>query len=168
MRDMEGDMDKYIKDQFPVKDGMDAKERATINAQATAMKSLGSSIFQSNASVGIPLTAGTVMQAMELGKDRQNVQIVQVNGVAHEAVLVNGQHVITSGPLQKREPAGAAVAPGAAPTTSAAMAQQGVGRRIGADGIPLPPMARALPQPYGIQMPAPYVPKTVMTPFSPD
>ena len=122
MRDFEGDVEKYIKDQFPVKEGADPKERAAMNAQATTIKALGNSMFQTNAAVGIPLTAGTVMQAMELAKDRSNVQIVQVNGTAHEAVVVNGQHVITSGALQKKAPA----APGTAPATPAAAARQGV------------------------------------------
>ena len=131
MRDFEGDFNGYIKDQFPVKEGADANERAGLNAQATSMKALGSAMFQNNAAIGIPLTAGTVMQAMELGKDRKNVQIVQVNGVAREAVVVNGQHVITSGPLQKRAPAAAAPAANSA----AAVAQAGVAAPVERAGV---------------------------------
>ena len=139
MRDFEGDFNGYIKDQFPVKEGADANERAGLNAQATSMKALGSAMFQNNAAIGIPLTAGTVMQAMELGKDRKNVQMVQVNGVAREAVVVNGQHVITSGPLQKRPPAPAAPAANSA----AAAAQAGVAAPAPASApIAAPPQAR--------------------------
>lgn len=105
MRDFEGDLNGYIKDQYPVKDGADPQERAKVNAQATSVKALGSALFQSNAAIGIPLTAGTVMQAMELAKDRSNVKIVTVGEDKHEAVIVNGQPVITTGPLQKKAPA---------------------------------------------------------------
>lgn len=121
MRDFEGDLDKYIKDQFSVKDGADDKERAAINAQATSVKALGSAIFQSNASIGIPLTAGTVLQAVELAKDRKNVQIVHVGGVAREAVIVNSQPVITSGPLEKRAPPVAPAAKTASPSAAPAV-----------------------------------------------
>ncbi len=127
MRDFEGDLDKYIKDQFPVKDGADASERAGMNAQATSKKALGSALFQSNAAIGIPLTAGTVLQAMELAADRKNVRVVQVGGAAHEAVVVNGQAVITTGPLQKKAPPPVAAAPPvAAPQNAAAQAAAGV------------------------------------------
>jgi len=114
MRDFEGDLNGYIKDQYPVKDGADAKERASMNAQATAKKALGSALFQSNAAIGIPLTAGTVLQALELAQDRKNVRIVQVGDASHEAVIVNGQPVITTGPLQKKAPQVVAPAPNAA------------------------------------------------------
>lgn len=125
MRDFEGDLNGYIKDQYPVKEGADEKERASINAQATAKKAQGSAIFRSNAAVGIPLTAGTVLQAMELAADRKNVRIAQVNGTPHEAVVVNGQVVIVSGPMERRPAPQPQPAP-QAPTTPAAAARAGV------------------------------------------
>ena len=118
MRDFEGDLDGYIKDQYPVKDGADAAERAQINAEATAKKALGSSLFRTNAAAGIPLTAGMVLQAMELAADRKNVRVAQVGGQAVEAVVVNGVPVIVSGSLQKR-PAPTAAAPVPQPTAAA-------------------------------------------------
>lgn len=106
MRDFEGDLDKYIKDQFPVKDGADPKERGLMNAQATQMKANGSSIFQNNAAIGIPLTAGTVLQALELTKDPKNIMIVpDSSGNKFKAVVVNGQKIAVSGPLEKVVPA---------------------------------------------------------------
>lgn len=133
MRDFEGDLAGYIKDQFPAAQGADAAERATLNAQATGIRSLGTTMFRSNAAVGNPLTAGTVMQAMELAKDRKNVQVVQVNGNPYEAVTVNGHPVITTGALQKKEPPAPPGASGAKPgptaptaATPAAAARAGV------------------------------------------
>lgn len=142
MRDFEGDLNGYIKDQFPVKEGADEKERASINAQATAKKALGSAMFKSNAAVGIPLTAGTVLQAMELATDRKNVRVAQINGVPHEAVVVNGQAVIVSGPLQQR-PAAPAAAPGAA--TPAAAARAGVSPAPAAQAPAAAPQAPQAP-----------------------
>jgi len=110
MRDFESDLTGHIKEQYPVKEGADEKERAAINAQATARKALGNTLFRNNAQIGIPLTAGTVLQAMELAGDRKNVRIVRIGGVAHEAVVVNGSPVITSGPLQEKQAAGPAPA----------------------------------------------------------
>lgn len=117
MRDFEGDMAGYLKEQFPVKDGAEPKDRAAMNAEMTSVKALGNSLFRTNAQVGIPLTAGTVMQAMELAKDRKNVRIVEVGGNAHEAVIVHGQPVITTGPLQRK------AAPAPAANTPAAVAK---------------------------------------------
>jgi hypothetical protein len=119
MRDFEGDLSGYIKDQFPMNEAVDAKERGTIQAAATSMKSLGTSIFLSNASVGIPLTAGSVMQAMELASNRQNVRIADVSGVPHEAVVVNGQTVLVSGPMQAKPPVSQAAPGGGTPPAGA-------------------------------------------------
>lgn len=136
MNDFEGNVDKYIKDQFPVKDGADDKERALLNAQATTFKATASSIFQTNAAHGIPLTAGTVMQAMELAKDPTNQRVYAdpTTGQKYMGVVVNGTPVAVSGALQQpqAQPAQAgapANSPTAAPAQApnpAAMAAQGV------------------------------------------
>ncbi len=130
MRDFEGDLDGYIKDQFPVAQGGTPEERAKINAEATAMKALGSSLFRSNAAAGIPLTAGTVLQAIKLAQDRSKVQVAQLGGSTVEAVMVNGQPVIVSGSLQKKPAALAPAAPSAGaqpvPRPAVAQAQRGV------------------------------------------
>lgn len=128
MRDFESDLNGYIKDQYPVKDGADPKERAQMQAQATAVKASGSALFRNNAAIGIPLTAGTVLQAMELAKDRQNIRIGMVGDVPHEMVMVNGQSVVVSGPMQKKAPAPAPVSAPVAPRAAGAagMAAQGI------------------------------------------
>lgn len=136
-REFESDLSGHIKDLYPTKDGVDAAEKASINAQATAKMALGNTLFQNNAQIGIPLTAATVLQAMELAADRKNVKIARVAGVPHESVLVNGQVVITSGPLQERPPAGPVAAPGATPQPG-----QGV---INADIRSAPPGSYAAP-----------------------
>lgn len=126
MRDFEGDLTSAIKDQFPVAQGTDAAERATLNAQATTIKALGTSMFRTNAAIGNPLTAGTVMQAMEIAKNPKNIRGVEINGNTYESVVVNGQPVITSGAMVKK-PAEPVAAPGAkAPVTPAAVARGGV------------------------------------------
>lgn len=129
-RDFESDLSGHIKDQFPVKDGADEKERAAMSAQATAKRSLGNTLFENNARIGVPLTAGTVMQAMDMAADRKNIRVINdAQGNAYEGVVVNGQPIITGPPMQKKaQPApGAAPQPGPAPMASpAAVARQGV------------------------------------------
>jgi hypothetical protein len=117
-RDFENDLSQHIKDQYPIKEGIDATERDKMAASANARRALGQTLFETNAAVGIPTTAGTVLQALELAADRKNVRIVQVNGQPHEGVIVNGQAIITSGVLQRREqpaPGGNVATPGGQP-----------------------------------------------------
>lgn len=149
-RDFESDYSSYIKDQFPVKEGADDKERAAMTAQANSARALASSLFENNAAVGVPLTAGSVAQAVELARDRKNVKVIQVNGQAYEGVVVNGQSIITSGALQRKAAAGAAPAAPvpagvnpaqpAPPLSPAALASQGVASTSGAaPGLPRSP-----------------------------
>lgn len=154
MREFEGDLDKYIKDQYPVKEGADAKERGLMNAQATAIKANGSSIFQTNAAMGIPLTAGTVLQALELTKDPKNIIVAAgSDGTRFNAVRVNGQLVAVSGSLEKR-PAGAAPAAGPAATpaapSAAAAARSGVAAPAAAP-TPAAPQPSVQPTPFSPQ-----------------
>jgi len=122
-RDFESDLSGYIKDQFPVKDGSDQKERDAVAQSANKVRAAGSTLFETNASLGIPVTAGTAIEAMKLASDKKNVRIMQVNGRSYEGVIVNGQPIITSGEVRPKEP-GARVAPGT-PAASIASAPTG-------------------------------------------
>lgn len=141
MRDFQGDVQDQIKDQFPIKEGADAAERAKIAAQASAAKARAVSIFQDNAKLGNPLVASTALQAISLAADPKNERVVEVNGRKFGAVIVNGQPVIVTGELQPKGQAvqaspadgiskpvfGAGIPAPATPAAPAAIAQQGVG-----------------------------------------
>jgi hypothetical protein len=117
-RDFESDLAGFIKEQFPIKDATDAAERTAVASQRDAYVARGQTVFHDNATLGIPLTAGTVLQAMQLASNRANIKPFQApNGTTYGAVVVNGQPVVVTGPLQQR---------GAAPTTPAANAAAGV------------------------------------------
>lgn len=150
-RDFESDLSGHIKDQFPVKDGADPAERAAMSAQATQKRSLGNTLFENNARIGVPLTAGTVMQAMDLAADRKNIRVIKdASGNAYEGVVVNGQAIITGPAMQKKAPTAPGVTPPGppAPTNPAAAARQGV--------TPIPtPATPAGPPPEKVQIMAP-------------
>lgn len=144
-RDFEGDMNAILKDRFPVSEAGSPEERAAVSNQANSQRALATALFRNNASVGIPLTAGSVVEAMSLAADRKNVRVFQVNGVPHEGVVVNGQAVITSGPLQRREAGGAAQVQ--APGNVATPATQPAGQPAAQPGpaIPVDPALKAPP-----------------------
>lgn len=126
IRDFGSDLNARIKDKYPVKDGIDEKEKAAISAKRAAEEAMGTAYFRSNATLGIPLTAGTVEQAMSLAADRANIKPWQhPNGKTYGVVIVHGQPVVVTGEMtRKPPPAAATVAP--APNSPAAAAARGV------------------------------------------
>lgn len=133
-REFETDLSKIIDDQFPVKEGGTPEERKALTEQKAGLLALGSAIFQTNAQIGTPLTAGTAGEAIKLAQDPKNHKIVDVGGQKFRAVVVHGVPVIVSQPLQAK-PQQPPAAPGAAPIQAppvvpgsgpAAMAAQGV------------------------------------------
>lgn len=141
MKDFDDDVNKRVTEIFSPKDGMSPEERGALGTQRNAAVSQANGIFHANATKGNPMTAGTVLQAMELARDPKNVQQMKgSDGMVYKTVAVNGQPVIVSAPLVPK-PAAPQAAPGAAPARAnpAAIAAQG-----GVSQAPADPMARQM------------------------
>ncbi len=104
LREFEDEANKRVTEIFQPKEGADQNERAGLGAARNAMVAKASTLFQINATRKNPLTAGQILQALELEKDPNNVKVLTgSDGMGYRTVNVNGTQVILSQPLSRKQ-----------------------------------------------------------------
>jgi hypothetical protein len=139
LKDFDDDVNKRVTEIFQPKEGMTPDERGTLGDQRNAVVAQANGIFQANATKGIPLTAGIVLQALSMASDPANVKRLRDNhGSIYATVAVNGQPVIVSTPLIRRQ---------APPAPTPAAGGRPLPAAIAARGVPVASAPAAPPGP---------------------
>lgn len=121
---------------FQPKEGMTQEERRALGAQRDKAASQALGIWRANNLAGVMTDTGTAIMAANLAADPKNMMQRQASdGNTYPGVVVNGQFVITGGPLQ----------PAAAPAAAPAPAQPGPGARAAQAGTVAPTPQAAAP-----------------------
>ena len=130
LKDFDDDVNKRVTEIFQPKEGMNPDERTALGAKRNAVVSQANGVFHANATRGMPITAGTALQAIELAGDIKNITRRNgSDGQVYDTVLVNGMPIIVSAPLAKAAPTPAVPAPqptprAPLPTTASAPERQ--------------------------------------------
>lgn len=144
VQDASNNINSRVTEIFQPKEGMTTDERKALGAQRDKAASQALGIWKTNNLAGIVTDTGTAIMAATLAADSKNLMQRQASdGNTYPGVIVNGQFVITGGPLQPASPAAApAAAPPAGPGARAA--QAGTAAPAQAPVAPAAPAAPAI------------------------